>query len=930
MITGVGGNSIQEDLIGTTPDGTAAAANGTGVSIVGSANNTVGGITGTFRNVISGNTGAGISLSGATSSGNVVEGNLIGSDVGGSIAIPNANGVVVSGGASNNTLGGAIVAARDVISGNTGAGVTFTGANTSGNVIEGEFIGLTSSGTSGLANGEGVIITAAATSNSIGGAAVSNRNIISGNTADNIRIAGSTNNAVVGNTVGLTSDGSKALPGTQASTAGVELEDGATGNTIGGVASTSENVIGGSTGPGLQIRGKTTASVPTAASGNLIEGNFIGTDLAGTAAAPNAGGGIVLRDGTPNNTVGGVTGGLARNVVSGNGGEGISLLGAGTTGNAIQANLIGVEPDGATALGNANDGIFIDTASNNSIGGSVAAASNTIANNAEAGVFVNSGTGNLIRLNSIFTNLGIGIDLAPRGVNPNSTTQPGVGPNDLQNYPVLSSVTTASGVTTVNGTFFSAPNTTYTIDFYFRNATDGGSIGQGRNFAGTTTVTTNASGNATISAATTTAIPTGGIVTATATDPNGNTSELSADLTNAAPSVDLAIALTASPSTPAVGGFITYTMVVTNVGTTGATNVVATNTLPTGLNFIGATATAGSVTQSGSTVTASFGSLAAGATASSTITVVTTAAGTITDTAAVTQTETDVNLANNTATVTSTVAQGVNLTVVATESPNPVAVGSPVAIIFTVTNGSTANTATTVTLTGALPAGATVVSSSASQGTTSTANGALSAAIGSLAPGASASVTVVMTPTSVGSLFFTTTASADQPEVNPPASTATAGVVVASASSVPTSDGPRVIEIDRTGYHRIPTRVHVTYSGSVVQSTATDLANYKIVSAGKDGRFGTRDDVNRPIRAIQYDTATNSVTLRFKRTIGIHTPVVLMIVGSTPGGVRGTGGQLLDGAGTGQPGSDFVQLFTGVGPGRLALESFHAKSHKRK
>ena len=930
VIRGVGGNSVQENLIGTSPDGTAAAANGTGVSIIGSANNSVGGITSTFRNVISGNTGSGISLTGSTSSGNVIEGNLIGTNVAGVGSIPNANGVVVSAGASNNTIGGAIVAARDVISGNTGAGVTFTGANTAGNVIEGEYIGLTSSGTAALPNAEGVMITAAATSNSIGGAAVSNRNIISGNTTDNIRIAGATNNAVVGNTVGLTSDGTKALPGTQASTAGIEVEDGATGNTIGGVSSTAENVIGSATGPGLQVRGKTSSIVGTAAGGNLIEGNFIGTNLAGTATVPNAGGGLVLRDGTTNNTVGGTTGGLARNVVSGNTGEGIALLGTGTTGNAIQANLIGVESDGTTALGNTNDGVFIDAASNNSIGGTVAAASNTIANNAEAGVFVNTGTGDLIRHNSIFTNSGIGIDLAPRGVNPNSATQPGVGPNNLQNYPVLTGVTSAGGVSTVKGTFASAPATTYTLDFYYRNATDAAGIGQGRNYAGSTTVTTDASGNATISAATTTAIPSGAVVTATATDPSGNTSEFSADLSNAPATVDLSIALTASPTAAAVGGFLTYTMTVTNNGGTGATNVVATNTLPTGLNFIGATSSTGSVTQSGTTVTANFGSLAAGATATSTITLVTTSTGTLTDTASVTQTETDVNLANNTATVTSTVAQGVDLAVVASASPTPATVGSPTAIIFTVTNNSAANTSTNTAFNAVLPTGATVVSSTSSQGTTSTTGGKLSAAIGSLAPGASATVTVVLNPTTVGNLAFSGTATSTQPDVNPANNTTSAVVPVASASSVATVDGPTVIEVDRSGYHRNPTRVNLTYSGSVIPSTATNLANYKIVSAGKDGKFGTKDDVNRPIQAITYNTTTHVVTLRLKRTIGLHTTVVLKVVGSNPGGVRGTGGQLLDGGQTGQPGSDFFQEFTGVGPGRLSLTAFHGIKSKRK
>ena len=323
--------------------------------------------------MISGNTGNGVVITGSTSSGNVVQGNIIGLDVGGAKAIPNANGVVLAAGASNNTIGGAIVAARDVISGNTGAGILMTGAGTSGNLIEGEYVGLNSSGTAALGNAEGVVVNAGAASNSIGGSSVSNRNIISGNVADNVHVvgAGTINNVIVGDTIGLNADGSASLGGGQAVTGGLVIEDGATGTTVGGVASTSVNVIGGNSGPGVLIRGMSSSTVGTAASANLVEGNFVGTNLGGTAGVPNAGGGIVLSNGTTNNTVGGTAGGLARNVVSGNLGAGISLIGAGVTGNAVQANLIGLQSDGATALGNQNDGVYINGASNNTIGGSV-------------------------------------------------------------------------------------------------------------------------------------------------------------------------------------------------------------------------------------------------------------------------------------------------------------------------------------------------------------------------------------------------------------------------------------------------------------------------------------------------------------------------------------------------------------------------------
>src|SRR6202034_1620122 len=117
-----------------------------------------------------------------------------------------------------------------------------------------------------------------------------------------------------------------------------------------------------------------------------------------------------------------------------------------TTGALIEDNLIGTDLTGSIALGNGN-GIQIDSgSSNNTIGGTAAGAGNTIAFSTGIGVDVDSsaGTGNEIRLNAIFSNTGLGIDLGGDGVTLNNSV-PHTGPNNYQNFPVITSVSSAGG-----------------------------------------------------------------------------------------------------------------------------------------------------------------------------------------------------------------------------------------------------------------------------------------------------------------------------------------------------------------------------------------------------------------------------------------------------------------------------------------------------
>ena len=152
---GTKGNVVEGNEIGTNTPGNTALPNGNnGVDIVSGASfNTVGGTVAGSANVISGNAYNGVVIAFAGASDNLVEGNLIGTDAGGTVALPNgANGVEIQGGATNNTIGGTTAGARDIISGNGYAGVLITDSGTNGNVVEGDYIGTNAAGTAALAN----------------------------------------------------------------------------------------------------------------------------------------------------------------------------------------------------------------------------------------------------------------------------------------------------------------------------------------------------------------------------------------------------------------------------------------------------------------------------------------------------------------------------------------------------------------------------------------------------------------------------------------------------------------------------------------------------------------------------------------------------------------------------------------------------------
>jgi hypothetical protein len=116
-----------------------------------------------------------------------------------------------------------------------------------------------------------------------------------------------------------------------------------------------------------------------------------------------------------------------------------------------------------------------------------------------------------------------------------------------------------------------------------------------------------------------------------------------------------------------------------------------------------------------------------------------------------------------------------------------------------------------------------------------------------------------------------------------------------------TGDGPRVTLVQRFGYHAMPTTLVVQFNKALDPTSAQNVQNYIIVGPG---------GVVIPIDLAIYNPLTSSVTLLPRQRLDLHLRYFFVINGTTPAGVRDASGLLLDGAGTGRPGSNYVTFIT--------------------
>jgi len=631
-----------------------------------------------------------------------------------------------------------------------GDGIVVSGNNIT---VQGCFIGVDANGSLDRGNGgNGITLANGASANLIGGDQPVQANVISAN-ATGIRFSGDNNgNRVSGNFIGTDSSGASPLPNTFE---GIFVSGG-TGNSIGGPTSGDQSgATGGNVISGNGSNGITLFSVFTTA--NSILGNFIGTNADGTALVPNGGDGIGLV-GAPGNFIGGRLAGNG-NVISGNKGTGISFTGGDRTG--IFGNFIGTNSTGTANLGNLGPGIFDNGASNVSIGASLDGAGNIIAFNGsnstkgKDGIQIFSGGSVSILGNSIFANTGLGINLwnvndPTSGVTPNDYKDGDTGPNNLQNYPILSLASTGqssggtgTNQTIVRGTLNSQPGTTYRIEFFSNDQADPSGNGEGKTYLGSTVVSTDLNGNATIKLTLPKGSAIGQYVTATATDPAGNTSEFSpAQIITQANIADLDLQLSAPSGPASVNAALVYTLTVTNNGAGTANNVVLTDTLPANIgNVTNIQTDHGTYSILNGVVTVNLGNLDKNEVATITIPVTPLIAGTITNTATLASDDIDPDLSNNTRSITTQVNVPTDLALSGSIDhggglpPTPTidaANGQTFVILLVVTNNGPGS-ASGVVVTDTLPSNVTVVSAEAGAGTVSQIGNRVTAALGTIA-----------------------------------------------------------------------------------------------------------------------------------------------------------------------------------------------------
>lgn len=644
-----------------------------------------------------------------------------------------------------------------------GIGIWVLG-NSSRNRIQGNFVGTSADGTTALPNTfHGLQIQDGGTENVIGtdGDGVNDAeegNLVSGQGFVGIYLLNATNNRVAGNKVGTNPAGTGPLPN---GSTGI-LVDGSSDNLVGtdgnGTSDALErNIVSGqATATGVRISRSSFAGSMTSAN-NRIAGNYIGVDVTGTAAIPNAIGVRIDSDGMiTNNIIGtngdGVGDAAEANIISGNTSFGVRIGGPNVVGNRVVGNRIGTDATGASDLGNGGIGILLDpNAKNTEVGGTTPGLGNVIAFNLKGVVvglsLTDTSVGNVIAGNSIFENYELGIDLGNDDVTLNDPGDVDTGPNGLVNFPVLTGAATIGDTFIVEG--FARPGTA--IGFFITEP-DATSFGEGRTYLGTavegsaldsdpTTGTYGPDVNGlTVGTDTTNRFrfvvprsalggaPPNAYLTATATITEGtvtHTSEFSniLSVTQGLAETTITVSVT-GPAAVVPSNPITFTITVANTTSAPAFGVNLTDVVPPGLTF---------QSTSGPCATGfpcTLGDLAPTGTASSSVSFTATflvAADYSDPTVELTVTAAALNAVSQSDTATAIAAPVAELSITKT-GPASILAGAPVVYSLTVSNAGP-SAALAVVLADSTPGGLTFVSATAPCG------GGFPCALGNVAPG---------------------------------------------------------------------------------------------------------------------------------------------------------------------------------------------------
>lgn len=397
-----------------------------------------------------------------------------------------------------------------IVNGNPdAAGFGLSGADN--NVFLGNYIGTDASGTVRKPNHSGILldnsrnaVIGGTNGVSVGGACTGDCNLLSGNDFHGIVLnTGSANARVVGNFIGLNRSGAASL---------LNNEDGVLianshNNTVGGSTPQERNYIAGNHVIGVEMGLQDSY-------GNLIKGNYIGTNSQGILGVVGNGAGVIVDNYAHDNIIDG-------NLISGAGTFGVMVF-LHAAHNEIRNNRIGMTASNDALIGNGKQGIEIQ-GDNNSIH------NNRVAYSHNDGIRIKTGVKNLVSQNQVFDNGTFGINLGSDAFTANDTGDGDSGPNFFQNFPVISSAQFSNGWVTIRGSFNSRPGGRYTLEFFQNPACDltfGHAVGEGKVYLGSVQVTTDGNGNAGY-AVTLPAASGIGVVTGTATDNQNNTSEFS-------------------------------------------------------------------------------------------------------------------------------------------------------------------------------------------------------------------------------------------------------------------------------------------------------------------------------------------------------------------------------------------------------------------
>jgi hypothetical protein len=900
---GAGGNTFTGNFFGldyaADPTGGTAAATGGGGIAIESANNVIGGAGAGLRNVILGG-GSSPAVSILSGAANQILNNYFGTNAAGTAPRGTGGLEILS---SGNSVGGSATGLGNVFS-TIGRDAITIGSPTEtnnlafGNQVLGNRIGVDAAGQNALtlpggAFERGVRIFGT-DRNVIGGSTPGAGNtIVTGNNGIEIAGAptGSLGNQILGNFLGTNPQGSAAL-GDLSTGSGILL-DSTINNIIGGAndfgAGVNAGNVIGNFANGVNIVGTTAA-----ASGNQLLGNFIGLGAGGTSAIGN-GVGVSLGSagGDPMMVTGNLIGGEqfgVKNYIGGNANQGI-LVNAGQA-NSILGNSLGVGFDGTTPFGNgftngvANGaaGIQLAGGNGNILGGFNPGAGNFIGNGGGAGILATGGTGNQFLGNSFAGNALDPITLDNTlGGNPNNVTG---------QVPFIFNTATAgaSGSQFTGGFTGGTAGGSYTAQFYTSNGTAGAPL----TFLGSSTTTADAGGAGAFDASFG-ALPTGdNTVFALLSDADGNTSAFTQGFAvtpqQATTAADLGVTLTqANDGTAPYAGFNqTSTVNITNASATDTvSNVVVSFTLPANTTFVPpSTPPAGwTITPpaaGSNVVTATLASLAPGATAQLPLTALLASSPTINPGDVLSYSvnisaaeNTDSNPDNDSASLASTVLALPTATVgdVTVTEGDAGATNAQVPITFNVPAGQTAPPSVTLTLTtlaGTAQPG--IDFTPITQTVTFTAGGPTTQFV---------NIPILGNTTATGTRTFTVQlAAAPDQTVQLTDATGTVTIIDNDITTPPTdTTPPTVVNITRYGFHEQPTVLVIRFSEPVDPSAAADPFNYAITSAGRDGRFGTNDDVFTDVAQAAYDPTTNSVTLRLAQSLYIFTPHVLSVGG---------------------------------------------------